>query len=171
MPCTVLFYWFMDTKILKLSYFSLWVQRQVKLTPCLWNGVERPCFLFARKFLPETLNKLLRLFPNYTSIEAEWQPQHGFFGRLKPLHSTPFISISSLASVVVKQVVPCQMQADRATEGEEMANFGMIILFELFIFMFTLWGQRPWGTLSCTVWDFCPSGFSFSNFYLIQILF
>ncbi|XP_047962321.1 glycosyltransferase BC10-like [Salvia hispanica] len=46
-------------------------KRQSRITPCLWNGVERPCFLFARKFLPETLNKLLRLFPNYTSIEAD----------------------------------------------------------------------------------------------------
>ncbi|KAG6427357.1 hypothetical protein SASPL_111599 [Salvia splendens] len=46
-------------------------KRQARITPCLWNGVERPCFLFARKFLPETLNKLLRLFPNYTSIEAD----------------------------------------------------------------------------------------------------
>ncbi|OWM86958.1 hypothetical protein CDL15_Pgr015994 [Punica granatum] len=34
--------------------------------PCLWNGVKRPCYLFARKFFPETLDKLLRLFPNYT---------------------------------------------------------------------------------------------------------
>ncbi|KAG6434102.1 hypothetical protein SASPL_105724 [Salvia splendens] len=46
-------------------------KRQVKLTPCLRNGVEHPCFLFARKFLPETLNRLLRLFPSYTSVEAD----------------------------------------------------------------------------------------------------
>ncbi|KAK9017772.1 hypothetical protein V6N11_000776 [Hibiscus sabdariffa] len=29
------------------------------LQPCLWNGIRRPCFLFARKFYPETLDKLV----------------------------------------------------------------------------------------------------------------
>ncbi|XP_042396216.1 glycosyltransferase BC10-like [Zingiber officinale] len=36
--------------------------------PCLWNGTRRPCHLFARRFLPEALNKLMHLFPNYTAI-------------------------------------------------------------------------------------------------------
>lgn len=36
--------------------------------PCLWNGLKRPCFLFARKFYPETLEKLVNLFSNYTMI-------------------------------------------------------------------------------------------------------
>ncbi|KAE8660289.1 putative Eukaryotic aspartyl protease family protein [Hibiscus syriacus] len=31
------------------------------LQPCLWNGIRRPCFLFARKFYPETLDKLVTL--------------------------------------------------------------------------------------------------------------
>ncbi|XP_039034356.1 glycosyltransferase BC10-like [Hibiscus syriacus] len=31
------------------------------LQPCLWNGITRPCFLFARKFYPETLDKLVTL--------------------------------------------------------------------------------------------------------------
>ncbi|KAL0763219.1 hypothetical protein Bca101_079370 [Brassica carinata] len=35
--------------------------------PCTWNGITRPCYLFARKFHPETLDTLLNLFPNYTS--------------------------------------------------------------------------------------------------------
>ncbi|XP_042031693.1 glycosyltransferase BC10-like [Salvia splendens] len=43
-------------------------RKQVQITPCLWNGNPRPCYLFARKFLPETLDNLIQLFPNYTSI-------------------------------------------------------------------------------------------------------
>ncbi|KAM7260677.1 hypothetical protein ACFE04_011350 [Oxalis oulophora] len=35
---------------------------------CLWNGIKRPCYLFARKFYPETLNNLLQLFSNYSTI-------------------------------------------------------------------------------------------------------
>ncbi|XP_010526371.1 PREDICTED: uncharacterized protein LOC104803954 [Tarenaya hassleriana] len=37
-------------------------------SPCLWNGIKRPCYLFGRKFHPKTLDKLLDLFANYTSI-------------------------------------------------------------------------------------------------------
>ncbi|OEL26374.1 hypothetical protein BAE44_0012607 [Dichanthelium oligosanthes] len=37
------------------------------LTPCMWNGTKRPCYLFARKFYPEALNNLLKLFSSYTS--------------------------------------------------------------------------------------------------------
>lgn len=43
-------------------------QRQVASKPCLWNGVRRPCYLFARKFYPETLDKLIQLFSNYTAV-------------------------------------------------------------------------------------------------------
>ncbi|XWS70976.1 hypothetical protein CRYUN_Cryun03dG0097400 [Craigia yunnanensis] len=31
------------------------------IEPCLWNGIRRPCYLFARKFYPETLDKLMVL--------------------------------------------------------------------------------------------------------------
>jgi hypothetical protein len=34
--------------------------------PCLWNGEQRPCFLFARKFLPETADVLSQLLPKST---------------------------------------------------------------------------------------------------------
>ncbi|ESQ54224.1 hypothetical protein EUTSA_v10025381mg [Eutrema salsugineum] len=34
--------------------------------PCMWNGIKRPCYLFGRKFHPDTLDKLLDLFSNYT---------------------------------------------------------------------------------------------------------
>ncbi|XP_068642285.1 glycosyltransferase BC10-like [Aristolochia californica] len=44
------------------------VRKEVQLKPCLWNGVKRPCYLFARKFYPETLEPLLHHFSNYTSI-------------------------------------------------------------------------------------------------------
>lgn len=35
---------------------------------CLWNGVRRPCYLFARKFLPDTLENLLNIFSNFSTI-------------------------------------------------------------------------------------------------------
>ncbi|RID50859.1 hypothetical protein BRARA_H01561 [Brassica rapa] len=35
--------------------------------PCTWNGIKRPCYLFARKFHPDALDALVNLFPNYTS--------------------------------------------------------------------------------------------------------
>ncbi|XP_050216312.1 glycosyltransferase BC10-like [Mercurialis annua] len=43
-------------------------KRVVTTGPCLWNGMQRPCYLFARKFYPEALDKLLFLFSNYTAI-------------------------------------------------------------------------------------------------------
>ncbi|KAG9148254.1 hypothetical protein Leryth_012221 [Lithospermum erythrorhizon] len=43
-------------------------RKEVQISPCLWNGKPRPCYLFARKFLPETLGNLMFLFNNYTSI-------------------------------------------------------------------------------------------------------
>ncbi|KAI3911185.1 hypothetical protein MKW92_033394 [Papaver armeniacum] len=36
--------------------------------PCMWNGMKRPCYLFARKFYPETLDNLMNNFSNYTTI-------------------------------------------------------------------------------------------------------
>ncbi|GER45768.1 Core-2/I-branching beta-1,6-N-acetylglucosaminyltransferase family protein [Striga asiatica] len=43
-------------------------KKEIQIGPCLWNGNQRPCYLFARKFMPETIEKLIQLFPNYTSI-------------------------------------------------------------------------------------------------------
>ncbi|RWR75223.1 Glycosyl transferase [Cinnamomum micranthum f. kanehirae] len=43
-------------------------KRVVQQMPCLWNGVKRPCYLFARKFYPETLDNMMQLFSNYTSF-------------------------------------------------------------------------------------------------------
>ena len=40
--------------------------------PCMWNGIKRPCYLFGRKFHPDTLDKLLDLFSNYTK-SVSWQ--------------------------------------------------------------------------------------------------
>ncbi|KAI9123073.1 hypothetical protein K1719_005962 [Acacia pycnantha] len=42
-------------------------RREVQRWPCLWNGIQKPCYLFARKFTPETLDNLLHLFANYSS--------------------------------------------------------------------------------------------------------
>lgn len=42
-------------------------KKEVQSWPCLWNGIQKPCYLFARKFTPETLDKLLHLFSNYST--------------------------------------------------------------------------------------------------------
>ncbi|KAJ7520642.1 hypothetical protein O6H91_19G015200 [Diphasiastrum complanatum] len=39
---------------------------QVTTVPCMRNGQRRPCFLFARKFLPETADALLTILPKVT---------------------------------------------------------------------------------------------------------
>ncbi|XP_038700893.1 glycosyltransferase BC10-like [Tripterygium wilfordii] len=43
-------------------------KRETTVKPCLWNGIQRPCYLFARKFYPETIDNLLHLFSNWTTI-------------------------------------------------------------------------------------------------------
>ncbi|KAK9059545.1 hypothetical protein SSX86_020249 [Deinandra increscens subsp. villosa] len=42
-------------------------RKETMIMPCLWNGLNRPCYLFARKFLPETLDSMIDLFSNYTT--------------------------------------------------------------------------------------------------------
>lgn len=59
-----------------IAWYMVWtssrkLQEEVQIRPCLWNGNERPCYLFARKFAAETLDTLLQLFPNYTSSWME----------------------------------------------------------------------------------------------------
>ncbi|CAG7902178.1 unnamed protein product [Brassica rapa] len=39
----------------------------VTWTQCMWNGIKRPCYLFGRKFHADALDKLMDLFPMYTS--------------------------------------------------------------------------------------------------------
>ncbi|XP_072962052.1 glycosyltransferase BC10-like [Typha angustifolia] len=43
-------------------------RKLVTETACMWNGMKRPCYLFARKFYPEALDNLMNLFSNYTAI-------------------------------------------------------------------------------------------------------
>ncbi|KAI9192138.1 hypothetical protein LWI28_018736 [Acer negundo] len=43
-------------------------KKKVTVEACMWNGMKRPCYLFARKFYPETLDRLLNLFSNYTTV-------------------------------------------------------------------------------------------------------
>ncbi|CBI20781.3 hypothetical protein VitviT2T_004563 [Vitis vinifera] len=43
-------------------------KKKMMIQPCLWNGVKRPCYLFARKFYPEAQDNLLHLFSNYTTV-------------------------------------------------------------------------------------------------------
>ncbi|XP_059637545.1 glycosyltransferase BC10-like [Cornus florida] len=43
-------------------------RREIQIKPCLWNGLKRPCYLFARKFLPDALDNLMLIFSNYTTV-------------------------------------------------------------------------------------------------------
>lgn len=42
--------------------------------PCIWNERQRPCFLFARKFLPETAESLVELLPSKIWTRPRPQP-------------------------------------------------------------------------------------------------
>ncbi|XP_057838481.2 glycosyltransferase BC10 isoform X1 [Cryptomeria japonica] len=42
-------------------------KKQISRRPCMVNGELRPCYLFARKFMPDTLDILLGIFPNITN--------------------------------------------------------------------------------------------------------
>ncbi|XP_073149678.1 glycosyltransferase BC10-like [Henckelia pumila] len=55
------------TSIVESAHITSEEPSETKLTPCLRNGTLQPCYLFGRKFLPETLDDLIQLFPNYTS--------------------------------------------------------------------------------------------------------
>ncbi|KAK8582098.1 hypothetical protein V6N12_072295 [Hibiscus sabdariffa] len=52
----------------EVIHFTSDPKRRVIIGPCLWNNVKRPCYLFARKFYPETLNRMLIDFSNYTTV-------------------------------------------------------------------------------------------------------
>jgi hypothetical protein len=43
-------------------------QHVAQRRPCVWNGMKRPCYLFARKFYPEALGNLMNIFSNFTVI-------------------------------------------------------------------------------------------------------
>ncbi|THU43813.1 hypothetical protein C4D60_Mb02t00750 [Musa balbisiana] len=60
---------FVDKDQLELD-FAIFMHNKkvVTVKPCLWNGMKRPCYLFARKFYPEALHNLMQLFSNYTLI-------------------------------------------------------------------------------------------------------
>ncbi|KAG4189927.1 hypothetical protein ERO13_A07G000600v2 [Gossypium hirsutum] len=49
-------------------HFTSGPKRRGISRPCLWNSMKRPCYLFARKFYPETLHRLIIHFSNYTTI-------------------------------------------------------------------------------------------------------
>nr|POF19475.1 hypothetical protein CFP56_30420 [Quercus suber] len=56
------------TSIDKSIHVTSDAKKSVLVTPCSWNGMKRPCFLFGRKIHPETLDKLMQLFSNYTTV-------------------------------------------------------------------------------------------------------
>ncbi|CAK9154088.1 unnamed protein product [Ilex paraguariensis] len=41
-------------------------EKKLIIKPCMWNGMKRPCYLFGRKFFPDTLDSLIYIFSNYT---------------------------------------------------------------------------------------------------------
>ncbi|KAA8525751.1 hypothetical protein F0562_007598 [Nyssa sinensis] len=43
-------------------------KKEVLTKHCMWNGMQRPCHLFARKFHPEALDNLIHIFSNYTTF-------------------------------------------------------------------------------------------------------
>nr|KJB82748.1 hypothetical protein B456_013G212000 [Gossypium raimondii] len=45
-------------------------EKRMLTGPCLWNGIKRPCYLFARKFYPQTLERLMFYFSNYTTLSV-----------------------------------------------------------------------------------------------------
>lgn len=56
------------SKVLKRKNIVLLLQKERQVRPCLWNGMRRPCYLFARKFYPEAVDNLMFLFSNYPTI-------------------------------------------------------------------------------------------------------
>ncbi|KAL6965205.1 hypothetical protein U1Q18_036259 [Sarracenia purpurea var. burkii] len=56
------------TSVVESLHVTSAERKEIQVRPCIWNGMQRPCYLFARKFLPETLDNLLLLFSNYTTI-------------------------------------------------------------------------------------------------------
>ncbi|KAH1203226.1 hypothetical protein GmHk_17G049520 [Glycine max] len=47
-------------------HFTSDAKRTVVITPCMLNGSKRSCYLFARKFFPETQDRLIQLYSNST---------------------------------------------------------------------------------------------------------
>ncbi|XP_027939987.1 glycosyltransferase BC10-like isoform X2 [Vigna unguiculata] len=47
-------------------HFTSDAKRTVVITPCVLNGSKRSCYLFARKFFPETQERLIQLYSNST---------------------------------------------------------------------------------------------------------
>ncbi|POO03810.1 Glycosyl transferase [Trema orientale] len=50
------------TSIAEVTHVTSDTQKTVMTRACIWNGLQRPCYLFARKFYPETVDKLIHLF-------------------------------------------------------------------------------------------------------------
>lgn len=56
------------TSIEESSHVTSDAKKIVTKRPCIRNGARNPCYLFARKFHPKALDKLLNLFNNFTAI-------------------------------------------------------------------------------------------------------
>lgn len=54
------------TSITKSVHVTSEDKKETMIMPCMWNGINRPCYLFARKFLPETLDRMIDLFTDQT---------------------------------------------------------------------------------------------------------
>ncbi|KAF1883596.1 hypothetical protein Lal_00012510 [Lupinus albus] len=51
---------------LYFTKFKYHCMKSVLITPCKLNGLKRFCYLFAKKFYPETQDKSMKLFSNST---------------------------------------------------------------------------------------------------------
>ncbi|MFS7968781.1 hypothetical protein Hanom_Chr09g00801541 [Helianthus anomalus] len=47
-------------------YLPTFFYKKTMVMPCMWNGINLPCYLFARKFKPDTLHRMIDLFTNQT---------------------------------------------------------------------------------------------------------
>lgn len=54
------------TSITKSVHVTSEGKKKTMIMPCMLNGINRPCYLFARKFLPETQNSMIDLFTHQT---------------------------------------------------------------------------------------------------------
>ncbi|XP_066352697.1 glycosyltransferase BC10-like isoform X2 [Miscanthus floridulus] len=57
-------------------------KKELLQRPCLWNGLKRPCYLFARKFYPEALDNLVNLFSNYYNFLSSTVGSIHIFGSI-----------------------------------------------------------------------------------------
>ncbi|XP_071742107.1 glycosyltransferase BC10-like [Rutidosis leptorrhynchoides] len=56
------------TSITESVHVTSHEKKETMIMPCMWNGINRPCYLFARKFLPETQDRMIDLLTNQSTF-------------------------------------------------------------------------------------------------------